>query len=175
MGRGLLERVWLDHPQGCRRQPCRVGTTVPVGGHTPFPGLAGCCCTLLSEPSWAPTALPETPSSHLVCPKQTLARCGPQPALPPLPPPHCLPPHFPSCEGNINRDGVCLIVFFTLCGHNVCQEARQEFVLAGARLCFWGNPRVTGPREVGMRDATWCHSSPEQQRKSVIPILQWGN
>lgn len=57
-------------------------------------------------------------------------------------------------------------------------EASQEFGLASARLCFWGDSQMTISREMRMLrpwDAAWCHGSPKQWGRAVIPILRWGN
>lgn len=109
---GVLEWVWLGCFQGCCRQLSQVGIRMAAAGTLPWahrvPPQPFAITTHLSKRSWARTAPPEPPSSHSLCSKQTLVRNGPQPTLPP---PCCLPAHFPSCRGNINCDGVCLMVF----------------------------------------------------------------
>lgn len=84
---GLLEWVWLDCFRGCCRELSQVGIRMAAAGTLPWAHRVlpqpFAIATRLSKPSWAPTAPPEPPSSHLLCPKQALACHGPQPALPP--------------------------------------------------------------------------------------------
>lgn len=101
------------------------------------PGDAGggggtSCCYL--PVCW--TAPPEPPSSHLLCSKQLPALCGPQPALSPAPLCH-LPPHFPSWGGNINQEGVRLVVFSPSVA-TLCVERLDSAFGQMLQLRCWG-------------------------------------